>query len=70
MNNQEKKTRNPYAFPNTDGMTLKDYFAAKALQGICVNVGRNGFYFANPEIIAKQCYELADAMLIERSKRK
>lgn len=26
-----------------DGMTLRDYFAAKAMQGILVNSGRNGF---------------------------
>ncbi|HBP27906.1 MAG TPA: hypothetical protein DD666_00640 [Advenella kashmirensis] len=44
------------------GMNLRDYFAAKAMQGI----------YSNPEIwpmydqVAKMAYGLADAMLAER----
>ena len=46
------------------GMTLRDYFAAKAMQGL----------LSNPQVIifnenrAEQAYELADAMLKERDK--
>jgi hypothetical protein len=58
------------AFPNphrTDelGMTLRDYFAAKALQGICnsrSHVDLKGHAIAS----AKVAYELADAMLKAR----
>lgn len=47
------------------GMTLRDYFAAKALQGICASenhLDRIGS-FANAAVTA---YELADAMLKAR----
>jgi hypothetical protein len=58
------------AFPRTgfhkeqDGMTLRDYFAAKAMQGL---------YLAEwPDVdmpgIAKAAYAMADAMLAERNK--
>lgn len=50
------------------GMTLRDYFAAKAMQGICVNVGRNGFELISMSGIAEYAYELADAMLKARNK--
>ena len=58
------------AFPNphrTDelGMTLRDYFAAKALQGICnsrSHVDLKGHAIAS----AKVAYELADAMMEAR----
>jgi len=43
------------------GMTLRDYFAAKAMQGLVVN-GEN----INPPILAGYAYELADAMLRAR----
>lgn len=45
------------------GMTLRDYLAAAALQGLLV-----GSLFA-PERFAKRAYQQADAMLAERSKR-
>ena len=47
-----------------DGMTLRDYFAAKAMQGA----------LANPEVKetagarSEWAYEIADAMLKERAK--
>jgi hypothetical protein len=46
------------------GMTLRDYFAAKALQGILS--GRNGLSLECDKW-AIAAYELADAMLAERS---
>ena len=63
------------AFPVTDrnagpasgGMTLRDYFAAAAMQGM----------MADPEIgriawthIAEDCYRAADAMLAARERKK
>jgi hypothetical protein len=50
------------------GSTMRDVFAAAALQGICVNVGRNGFGFHEPNKIATECYSLADAMIKARKK--
>jgi hypothetical protein len=48
------------------GMTLRDYFAAKAMQGMLANDTECG-----PEqvpIIVASAYILADAMIQERSK--
>lgn len=47
------------------GMTLRDYFAAKALQGICAHPDTWG---RQTNEIAKAAYELADAMLAARVK--
>ena len=46
-----------------EGMTLRDYFAAKALQGIC---GVTGVDFGGPDEVARITYKLADAMLKAR----
>ena len=43
------------------GMTLRDYFAAKALSGLIVN-GDN----INLPVLTAFCYETADAMLKAR----
>lgn len=60
-----KDTGGP-AFPKiADGMTLRDYFAAKAMQGICAHDDTWGLLI--PEIAVK-AYQLADAMLAERAK--
>lgn len=47
-----------------NGMTLRDYFAAKALAGISADPNADGTY----EQIAAACYRAADAMLKERAK--
>ena len=53
-----------------DGMTLRDYFAAKVMQGIITAgkyggvIGVNGYEFS----LAKMAYEVADAMIAEREK--
>jgi hypothetical protein len=63
------KPENPRAFAsNTDygrqeGMTLRDYFAAKVTQGICSHNDTWGLQLVE---IAKKAYELADAMLKAR----
>lgn len=46
------------------GMTLRDYFAAKVMQGICAHSDTWGLPSADK--IAKVSYELADAMLRAR----
>jgi hypothetical protein len=45
------------------GMTLRDYFAAKAMQGI---ISTNTSFLHNPEQLAKKAFEFADAMLKAR----
>ena len=43
------------------GMTLRDYFAAKAMQAH--TVGRGDFADSNKRTIAECAYDMADAML-------
>jgi len=47
-----------------DGMTLRDYFAAKAMQGIIAGTNVD----ITPKMIADLSYAVADAMLKEREK--
>ncbi len=66
------KPENPRAFPNLgddpqtntktryDGMTLRDYFAGKALASLRVGD------WTDCKDGAKYCYDYADAMLAER----
>ena len=68
---EEMKTGGP-AFPHDyfdrqlgeirtiHGLTIRDYFAAKAMQGLLKEFGWND------EFLAKQSYEVADAMLEAR----
>jgi hypothetical protein len=57
----KNNTSNPSAF--NGAMTLRDYFAAKAMQGLIVGCEK-----PNDLIIAKWSYAMADAMLEEREK--
>ena len=51
----------------SDGMTLRDYFAAKAMQGICVSKDEAGTLINHGyEWIASEAYHIADAMLKAR----
>lgn len=54
------------AFPDQfkDGMTLRDYFAAKAMQALigCADIT------ATPAVFAHQSYIVADAMMKERER--
>jgi hypothetical protein len=43
-----------------EGMTLRDYFAAKAIAGV---LSAGGNY---PSSLARHAYEIADAMLAEK----
>ena len=67
---------NPPAFPKTpfieigtpqNGMTLRDYFAAKAMQGFMANKS-NPMHF-QPENDANWAYSIADAMLKARESK-
>jgi len=63
--------KNEPAFPamhfdladNEHGMTLRDYFAAKALQGIMVDP----MMTMSADKIADWAYEMADAMMEKRN---
>ncbi len=48
------------------GMTIRDYFAAKAMQGVLSNP--NCPMQISDDVLATQAYDLADAMLKERVK--
>jgi len=54
----------PQAFPDlfSTGMTLRDYFAAQAMQGFLATVKVN----CPDDLIATDAYNLADAMLKAR----
>ena len=77
---QKRKYLAGYAtdkFEPVDGMALRDYFAAKVVQGLLANSSgpvqdnsRSGWGFVNCEIqdIANLSYELADSMIKARMK--
>ena len=56
-------TSDNYASPDSTGMTLRDYFAAKAMQSYLLDKNRDSFTF---EQWAQASYEMADAMLKAR----
>jgi len=71
------KPENPHAFAfahsnfndewvTSQGMSLRDYFAAKAMQGFMANKS-NPMRF-DPDNDAKWAYTIADAMLAAREK--
>ncbi len=69
---------NPYAFPHPygaqgcDGMTLRDWFAGQALNGMLAGLilddGHHSPVIGEPEVFARKVYAIADAMLTERTK--
>ena len=75
MKTEETKPFNPPAFPCADtlgngerftplqeGMTLRDYFANSAMQGILSNSGVAGSY----STLSEMAYNIADALLKQR----
>jgi hypothetical protein len=57
----------PHSNGYNEGMTLRDYFAAKAMQGIIFNDGDFlDARYSSPENIAFAAYHMADAMLKAR----
>lgn len=69
INPVKTKPENPPAFPNEydSGMTLRDYFAAKAMQGYLRDEHHDGPVVDYGDV-AEIAYAIADAMLAERSK--
>jgi len=69
MNNEPAFPTASYAghgdFVHVGGMTLRDFFAAKAMQGLIAN-GNN--QQLNQMEVARYAYSRADAMLKEREK--
>lgn len=61
------KPPNPRAFPSdtSHGMTLRDYFAARVLQGELANGSQ---HVENDEDLVNYSYSIADLMLKERMK--
>jgi hypothetical protein len=55
-------TSDNYANLESVGMTLRDYFAAKVLQGIL----SDSYDYSDRDRIATKAYEFADAMLEAR----
>lgn len=51
-----------------NGMALRDYFAAKAMQGMLAAIvpDSKGAFNANSDNIAAGAYRIADAMLVAR----
>lgn len=47
-----------------DGMTMRDYFAAKAMQGMLAN--QHPYQASDEHMFARDAYVLADAMLKAR----
>ncbi len=57
----------PMPYNGFVGMTLRDYFAAKALQGILAGSGdEEGLVEYDSDRLARQVYGMADAMLEAR----
>jgi len=66
-----KKETGGHAFPDFlhDGMTLRDYFAAKAMQGLLSSIGEwtagtKGLEFS--DTVAEDAYWIADSMMEAR----
>jgi hypothetical protein len=59
------------AFPEdvNPGMTLRDYFAAKAMQGMLAGWPNSDSCFEHMPTICKKCYQWADMMLKARVKK-
>lgn len=64
-----------WAFPRTynshghNGLTMRDYYAAKALQGLLASRTDNRSIRFSPSDDAKYCFKIADAMIHYRTAR-
>ena len=47
------------------GLSIRDYFAAKAMQGM---IAAAGYHRGEVDFMAESAYDCADAMLLERAK--
>lgn len=62
-NELTEQSEKQQATPSLAELDLRDYFAAKALQGICSVTGVD---FGGPDGAARVAYKIADAMLAAR----
>ena len=66
---------NQHAFPfvshevTSYGMTLRDYFAAKAMQALITNTDENSAFEADLWV-GRLAYEIADAMMEKRNEQR
>lgn len=49
----------------SEGLSIRDYFAAKAMQGM---IASYGYLRSEVDVMAESAYDCADAMLKERAK--
>lgn len=60
------------AFIGCEGMSLRDYFAAKAMEGLVAAITDNGRYLRGRDDmsmeVARAAYMVADAMLAARAR--
>ena len=75
MTSKPNNPANPPAFPSEylsgyrdEGMSLRDYFAAAALQGLLASFAGADCRMPTPEALAKDAFQQADAMLAERER--
>jgi hypothetical protein len=71
MTPEQRAAAGGSAYPTsgyTDGMTLRDYFAAHALAGYLAAHAADGQAFPMDLDAARHCYGYADAMLRERQR--
>lgn len=75
MLTENKKPENPLAFPQNEfsyniqkaeGMTLRDYFAAKAMSEVPLKISQRYVSDSDYDEWAKKCYKRADALLKQR----
>lgn len=59
--------KGPVSTVDRQGMTLRDYFAAKAMQGMLAN-SKHGNPLVDKDRFSKWCYQMADEMLKAREK--
>ena len=66
--NNEVPTAFPWTHDNMTctGMTLRDYFAAKAMQGFLDQLIKQGWHSDDLETVAETSYRMADAMMKAR----
>jgi hypothetical protein len=50
-------------------MTMRDYYAGKALVGLLAYAATTGKYAPPDDELAREAYKMADAMLLERVKK-
>ena len=68
MITKETRTFAPCPVGDGYGITLREYFAGLAMQGLYAGDGRSGYKFASFVNAAKASVEAADALLAELAK--